>query len=92
MTATATLGDWRERARCHGHTAGWVDADVPTLTSHAVTLCAACEVQPQCHAWLMSHDVDPCPAHVVAGLTVAQRRLIPGRVVPEIGTWAASHA
>lgn len=39
----------------------------------AVATCSACPVLEQCRRWVLLHRVDPCPVHIVAGMTPTER-------------------
>jgi len=72
-------GDWVEDAACAGLTV----CDVPAAyrSKHhrwpglraARALCDTCPVAEQCRLWVLAHERDPCPEHVVAGMTTKER-------------------
>lgn len=91
------VGDWVERAACRGQTAlfevpnFWAPKRGYNRTPQVVAakrICWRCPVLEQCRTWIVGHHEDPCPAHVVAGMTKQERRIhrkelglsVPGRV------------
>lgn len=76
------IGDWGERALCKGR-ADWEipqrdllspDPTFGPRTTRAKTMCFECPVFEDCYEWIMPQHDDPCPCHVVAGMTPRERR------------------
>jgi hypothetical protein len=75
-------GDWVDDAACAGHEPTF---RIPQWHTHprgqerkkivieAKQICATCPVLDDCRNWILNHTIDPCPAHVVAGLTKRER-------------------
>lgn len=91
-------GSWSDFAACRGQGERWLlderDARRPRerlarhpRTVEAIAACEVCPVLKQCRIWVLAHDLDPCPWHVVAAMTPPERnnqrrqmgRPIPGR-------------
>jgi hypothetical protein len=79
--------DWRTRAACRGAGDMWLLRCVrgrmrpAQLTGAAIEICMGCPVFNDCHTWITGVIAetgdDPCPSHVVAGLTPEQRQQQP---------------
>ena len=76
------VGEWVRKAACRGladrmeipnfwHARRNVERKPEVLV--AKRICAACPVLEQCRTWVLGHQADPCPAHVVAGMTKFER-------------------
>jgi hypothetical protein len=70
---------WQDDALCAGNGNRWLS--MPThshprgaVNEWAVARCHDCPVLADCRRWVLSHDQDPCPYHVVAGMTISERR------------------
>lgn len=91
------VGEWVARAACRGQVDlfevpnWWAPKRGYDRTPEVVAakrICWRCPVLEQCRTWITDHYEDPCPAHVVAGMTKQERRIyrkelglsVPGRV------------
>lgn len=80
---TEPIGPWHERAACKGKSHLFLIPDSRgrygrnVLTSgneRAIHVCFDCPVLEDCEQWGINQPFDPCPAHILAGLTPKQRR------------------
>lgn len=66
---------WPERAACRHRTQEWESGQEYHAKQVAIRTCRdACPVYRECLSWVLAQVEDPCPFHVVAGLTVGERR------------------
>lgn len=81
---------WREQAACLGHGVLFVmpnrfitqrGAQRRPILLAGMLMCSRCPVLDECTNWVISTTPDPCPNHVVAGMTPAER----GRVKRQLG-------
>lgn len=77
------VGDWVALAACRGQVDlfevpnWWAPKRGYNRTPQVVAakrICWRCPVLEQCRTWITDHYEDPCPAHVVAGMTKQERR------------------
>jgi hypothetical protein len=69
---------WQALAACQGRPDDWLAEQVGRArVAAAVEACQACPVLQHCRAWVLDpatwQGVDPCPWHVVAAMTPAER-------------------
>lgn len=78
------IGPWHEQAACKGE--GWLflmpndrtqrnRGRLPDRCQTAIATCFDCPVLEQCEQWAFAHHIDPCPHHILAGLTPRQRNI-----------------
>jgi WhiB family redox-sensing transcriptional regulator len=74
-------GEWSEQAACKGKkdweiaekAAAWREPHRQPNVVRAIAICHTCPVLEQCRNWVLAHQLDPCPVHVVAGMTPKER-------------------
>lgn len=80
---TQPIGAWHERAACKGKGALYLIPDsrgrygrnvLTAANNEAINICYDCPVLEDCERWAIWQPFDPCPAHILAGLTPKQRR------------------
>lgn len=73
---------WREKAACIGHGAIFVQSHRFLTQRHAerkpamlaaILMCSRCPVLEECTDWVLNTRPDPCPEHIVAGMTAVER-------------------
>lgn len=72
---------WTEHAACKGKTNLFetISSERPSRTPRnpqtnaARALCRTCPVLDECRKWILAHQQDPCPHHIVAGMTRSER-------------------
>jgi hypothetical protein len=83
-TTVIPIGPWHERAACKSKGRMFlIPADrssqyrnlLPARNQTAIAMCFRCPVLKQCEQWAMAHQFDPCPHHILAGLTPSQRNV-----------------
>jgi hypothetical protein len=67
--------EWRELAACSGREPAfrWDARNDARAMREGFELCMACPSHDECRSWVLSWDLDPCPYHLVAGLSPSQR-------------------
>ena len=74
-------GEWVEKAFCCGRSE-WELSENAMRSRRtakfetigiALSGCRLCDVINDCRTWVMSHTIDPCSCHVVAGMTPRER-------------------
>lgn len=72
---------WTEHAACKGKTNLFETppSERPSRTPRtprvlaARAICRTCPVLNECRQWVLAHQQDPCPHHIVAGMTRTER-------------------